>query len=304
VAEPKWLLDMQLFIAVARAKSFTRAAAAVQISTSSLSRRVAELEHSLGLRLLNRTTRHVEITEDGRLYLAHAERLVEHARLMHEDLRDRVRKPSGTLRVSLPEAIATQLAIPWFSEFCRTYPDISIEVHTAPDHVDQLADNIDICIYDREVPNSSLFVRRLATFRRGLCASPHYIASNGMPNHPRELGIHKCIGAGNDDLARKRWTLTRGTETFVADISGTITATSLVLAPDLAKAGLGIANIMLPYFAEDTRMQRLVPVLPEWIPEPVPILAIYPSRNLPTRSRVFLDFFAEKMERHMASFPN
>jgi DNA-binding transcriptional LysR family regulator len=295
------LSDMGLFVAVARAKSFTRAAQALHVPTSTLSRRVAELEKKLGLRLLNRTTRTLEVTDEGLHYLHHVERLLVFANEIHEDLQNRGRNPTGILRVSLPESVAMQLAIPWFAEFAELYPELRIEIDTAPDHIDQVADNFDICIYYHPVPDSSLTVRRLASFSRALCASPRYIAARGMPSHPSELAAHQCICAGDNSVTQHRWTLTRGTERFTVDISGAIATRSLVLAPEFAKSGIGIASAMLQAFPDDIAAGRLIPVLPDWEAEPLLLSAIIPHKVMPAKTRLFLDFFAQKMKIQKAA---
>ena len=293
----RWLGDLTLFLAVARAKSFARAADALDMSSSTVSRRIADFEKSLGLRLLNRTTRCVELTEDGAEFLVRAERIDEEARIVREELRDRKVKPSGMLRIAMPESVATRLAIPWVAEFVRNYPDITLDIHTAPDFIDPVADQFDLCIHDHPVRNSSLTIRTLASFNRTLFASPAYVEAHGMPSHPHELVHHQCLCLGPRESGRSVWRLTRGSEQVAVEGSGRIVSSSRDLGDALARDGIGMAAIVTNAFLEDVAAGKLVPILPDWQFEPLVLSAIMPTKLIPAKTRIFLEFFAEKMDR-------
>lgn len=290
-----WVGYMHMFVAVARTKNFTRAAAALGIPTSTLSRRVAELEKAMGLRLLNRTTRRVELTEDGAQYFARAERIVEDVRLAHEALRDRVETPGGLLRIAMPEEVATHVAAPCLAEFTARYPGISIEIDTAPTHIDPVADNFDACILLDTVRDSSFTIRRLATFGTSLFASPAYASASGLPRDPRDLVDHQCICVGPREPGRALWMLSRGLEHVPVDVAGRVASVSRDLGLELARHGLGIAVGITRNYAPDVADRRLVPVLPGWLHEPLTVSAIIPNKLIPAKTRVFLDFFAGKM---------
>ena len=290
-----WLGDLHLFVAVAHANSFTRAAAALDMPRSTVSRRLSDLEKAIGIRLLNRTTRRVELTEDGAHYLERAERLVEDALVAHEDLCERIDTPAGLLRVSLPASIAWRLAIPWMAEFTATYPDIRLEVDTSPDHIDPVADRWDVCIHDSAVRDSTFTMRRLATFRRSLFAAPAYAATHGLPSHPDELLQHTCICAGPTS-ARASWTLSRGLERVSIAASGRFACSNDEFSPLFALEGVGIAAAVTKAFASHVENGHLVPVLTGWQFEPLIISAIIPNRTVPAKTRAFLDFFAKKMK--------
>ncbi|MGE3746719.1 MAG: LysR family transcriptional regulator [Sphingomonadaceae bacterium] len=291
-----WLADLHLFVAVGKANSFTRAAAALNIPRSTLSRRLGNLEKKIGLRLLNRSTRHVALTQEGVRYFARAERIVDEARVAHEDLLDCLEAPAGLLRLSMPADIIWRNAMAWITEFATLYPAIELELDTAPDHADPVADGWDICIHENAVRDSGLIVRPLATFSRNLFAAPSYIAEHGMPQHPDELVNHQCICAGRKDNPRNVWRLFRGKEAVSVLVTGRLACGSLDLSPHFAQAGFGIAAGIPGAYSEFLGNGSLIPVLPDWDFEPLSVVALIPTRLIPAKTRVFLDFFQAKMQ--------
>jgi len=141
-----YLNDMALFVEVVKTRSLRRAADALEMPNSALSRRISLLEEGIGLRLLHRTTRKIELTEAGQLYYERCKRIVEEARLAHEELGDMVAQPSGVLRVSLPVDFATTYLAPLLPEFAELYPGISFEFDLTPRNVDLVAEPFDLAI--------------------------------------------------------------------------------------------------------------------------------------------------------------
>lgn len=164
------LNDMALFVEVAHTRSFRRAADATGVPNSTLSRRISALEKAIGLRLLHRTTRRVELTEAGQLYYERCRRIVEEARLAHEQLGELLAQPSGVLRASLPVDFATIYMAPLVAEFARRYPGIAFDFDLTPRRVDLVAEPYDVAIRMGELTDSNL-VAQLAgpPFGAGLC---------------------------------------------------------------------------------------------------------------------------------------
>jgi DNA-binding transcriptional LysR family regulator len=303
IARPEpWLSDMHFFVAVAKARSFKRAAHGLGVPHSTLSRRISALEAALGFRLFTRTTRRVDLTEDGQAYLERAERVVAEALALHEDISYRRGRPSGVLRVSIPECIALQVATPWLAEFARLYPDVRLQIDTAPEHADPLRDGFDVCICHMEVRSSACIKRTVAAFKKVLFASPAYVASRGLPATPEELAGHDCLCMGDSRTGSTVWTLYRGGEKRAVEVAGQVTTVSQVLAPELAKEGLGICAVMPGPFQQDVAAGRLVPVLPDWQLDPMEISLLLPDRLVPARARAFIDFFAAKYEEVRAMY--
>src|SRR5690349_7158400 len=179
-----YLNDMALFVEVVKANGFRHAAEAVGIPNSTLSRRISALEKSIGLRLLHRTTRKIELTEAGQLYFERCKRIVDEARLAHEQLGDMLAQPSGTLRVSLPVDFAVTYLAPLIVEFADMYPGISFDFDLTPRRVDLVSEPYDVAIRIGESGSSQLIARTLASLTPYLYASPRYLERAGEPGKP------------------------------------------------------------------------------------------------------------------------
>jgi DNA-binding transcriptional LysR family regulator len=287
-----WLRDMELFVAVGHTRNFRRAAVALGIPSSTLSRRVTALEKSLGLRLLTRSTRRVELTEDGAIYLSRAGRIVEEARLAHEDLRDSKTTPRGRLRISLPLALADAIAMRWFAEFARLYPEITFEIDTAPTHIDLIADQFDAAVLVGALPDSQLNARRVSTFTFSLFAAPSYLAKRGTPSHPRDLAHHDCVRLSNLGGV---WILNNGHEQLTINVTGRFTCDNDMLAMPLGIEGMSIVRLLAPLGMREVQAGRLVRILPEWHPVDTFLSVVTPSRLMPAKTRLFVDFLAVKL---------
>ena len=202
------LNDMALFVEVVKARSFRRAADAIGMPNSTLSRRISALEKAIGLRLLHRTTRKIELTEAGQLYFQRSKRIVDEARLAHEQLGEMLAQPSGLLRVSLPVDFATIYLAPLIAEFAQRYPGISFEFDLTPRRVDMVAEPFDVAIRMGELADSQLIARQLARLPRYLYASPRYLELSGEPKKPDDLVKHACLCMPR----AATWTLDDGTK--------------------------------------------------------------------------------------------
>jgi DNA-binding transcriptional LysR family regulator len=294
-----WLRDMELFVAVGRLRNFRRAAVALGIPSSTLSRRIAALEKSLGLLLLTRSTRRVELTEDGASYLLRAEQIVEEARLAHEELRDRKTTPRGRLRISLPLALAQTVAIHWFAEFARLYPEITFEIDTAPTHIDLIADQFDAAVLVGALPDSQLYARRVSAFTMSLFAAPSYLARRGTPSHPRDLAHHDCVRISRLGGV---WILSNGHEQLTINVTGRFTCDNEMLTLPLGIEGMGIVSLLAPVGMREAVTGRLVRILPDWHPVDTLLSVLTPSRLLPAKTRLFVDFLALKLRDLLGGF--
>lgn len=286
--------DMHLFVAVCRSRNFRRAAAALGIPNSTLSRRVAALEQGLGVKLLNRSSRKFELTEDGEAYLNRIGPLADELLLAHEELRDRKSKPSGHLKISMPHGLATAEGLSWVAEFAGLHPDISYEINTEPTNVDVLADRFDVAIRQDAPVDSQLYIRVAGSFIFYLYASPSYVEKYGEPRRPEDLENFECIRVAASPTS---WTLTRDGQSSTVKVKGRFLCDATVLARPLALAGQGIASLLGRTAAADADAGRLVRILPEWSSATVPLLIITPTKLLPMRTRLFVDFISEKIRR-------
>lgn len=282
---------MSLFVEVARAKSFRRAAQALDMPSSTLSRRILVLERAIGLRLLHRTTRRIELTEAGQIYFERSQRIVEEARLAHEQLSDIVLQPQGVLRVSLPVDFAVVFLAPCLPGFCRRYPGIQFELDLTPRRVDLVAEPFDVAIRMGDLPDSHLVGRKIAEIPRSLYASQGYLDTHGEPEVPADLSRHQCLLFPNES----RWTLWRDDEVREVAVDGRFRLNNVGMMQRLAIEGLGIAMLSregaLPPMAED----RLRPVLPGWRAMPIAVHAITETRLLPAKTQRFIEYLKKQL---------
>ncbi|MBD9456150.1 LysR family transcriptional regulator [Pseudomonas sp. PDM05] len=289
-----FLNDMALFVEVVKARSFTRAAETLGIPNSTLSRRISELEKGIGLRLLHRTTRKIEPTEAGQLYFERCKRLVDEARLAHEQLGEMLARPSGLLRASLPVDFATVYLAPLIADFARLYPGISFEFDLSPRQVDLISDPVDVVIRMGEPPNSNLIARKLASLGRGLYASPRYLEVSGEPEHPADLVNHECLRMRS--ARADRWTLSRASESVDVDVGGRFELNSVGMLRRLASLDLGIALLPEGIAGQDVADGKLCKVLSQWQASPVSVYALTETRLLPAKTQRFIEFLRDKLE--------
>ncbi len=296
--EAEVLSYMRLFVEVARAKSFRRAAEAMDMPNSTLSRRISKLEKAIGLRLLHRSTRRVELTEAGELYFKRCQSIVEEARIAHESLLDVAERASGTLRASMPVDLATDYLAPILADFSRAYPQLAFEIDLTPRRVDLQSEPFDLAIRMGPAPTSPsmLVARRLAVLPRYLYAAPAYL-KNGPPlRHPTDLSRHVlCIAQGS--LKPGETTRFFGQDGAVVEVAtaSRFAMNSVGLSRALAKQGVGIAALDTELARDDVEMGRLNRVLPEWSLKPIEVHAITDTRFLPARTRLFIDFVKSRL---------
>ena len=289
---------MRVFVEVARTKSFRGAAEALDMPNSTLSRHISELEKTIGLQLLHRSTRKVELTAAGEVYFKRCQSIVEEARIAHESLLDVVERPSGTLRVSMPVDLATGYLAPILSEFAKAYPLISFEFDLTPRRVDLQSDPFDLAIRIGPPPTtpSTLVARQIAVLQRYLYASPDYLKAAAPLTHPDDLKHHVlCIGQAAANQGEASRTLHRGEEMVNVMIASRFKMNSVGLSRALAISGVGIAVLDTELAREDVASGRLRRVLPEWSLTPVQVHAITDTRLLPARTRLFIDFIKARI---------
>ncbi|MCY1259844.1 HTH-type transcriptional regulator DmlR [compost metagenome] len=289
------LNDMALFVEVVKARSFRRAAEAIGVPNSTLSRRISSLEKAIGLRLLHRTTRKIELTEAGQVYFERCKRIVDEARLAHEQLGEMLAQPSGVLHASLPVDLANILLAPLIAEFAQRYPGIRFEFDLTPRRVDLVAEPFDVAIRMGEPPSSNLIARRLARLPRYLYASPQYIERFGEPSQPADLVRHECLRLRTTEASA--WTLNDATKTVEVAVGGRFLLNSVGMIRRLATLDLGIAVLAEAIIGDDVANGLLRRVLPQWQATPIPVYAITETRLLPAKTQRFIEFLRERLEQ-------
>jgi DNA-binding transcriptional LysR family regulator len=286
-----YLNDMALFVEVVKTRSFRRAADALGMPNSTLSRRISLLEEGIGLRLLNRTTRKIELTEAGQLYYERCSRIVEEARIAYEELGDMVAQPTGVLRVSLPVDFATTYLAPLLPEFAMLYPGISFDLDLTPRNVDLVGEPFDLAIRMATPENSSLINRVIARMTGRFYASPEYLEVNGLPSRPADLEEHQCLTMPT----MTTWTAQSGNKTASPKVGSRFRMNSVSMIRQLAVLGLGIAFLPERIVAEDLKAGRLKRLLPEWQGAEQPVYAVTATRLLPAKTQRFIEFLKERL---------
>jgi DNA-binding transcriptional LysR family regulator len=293
------LNDLYYFSQVIEYGGFSAASRALNIPKSRLSRRISELEATLGVRLLQRTTRRLRLSTAGERFLQYCQEISASARAAHDAMQDLKAAPSGPVRVSCPVAVAQWMLAPALPEFLDAWPEITVELMVTNRRVDLIAEGVDLAIRVREQLNTDaeFVVRHLGQSSGYLVASPAYLQRWGHPATPQELAEHTALHFA-DPGGTPEWTLLdeQGTQVKVP-IKPALVCDDFTVLVEATARGRGIA--LLPAMAthEDRRQGRLVQVLPQWRSQLGILHCIYPSRHGMTPAvRVLLDFLAERLK--------
>jgi len=288
---------MALFVEVVKARGFRNAAEVVGIPNSTVSRRISVLEKAIGLRLLHRTTRKIELTEAGQIYFERCKRIVDEARLAHEQLGELLAQPSGVLRASLPVDFANIYLAPLIAEFARRYPGITFDFDLTPRRVDLVTEPFDVAIRMGHPPNSNLIARQLANLPCYLYASPGYLEHSGEPAHPADLAQHECLGFRT--AKPNIWTLRKVDESIEVAVGGRFQMNSVGLIRRLSTLDMGIAILPEEIVAEDVARGRLRRIIPDWEGPSTPVYAMTETRLLPAKTQRFIEFLREHLSQKL-----
>ncbi|MDX1595288.1 MAG: LysR family transcriptional regulator [Gammaproteobacteria bacterium] len=288
------LAAMRAFVAVVETESFTRAAQRLELSRGMASRHVGQLEAHLGVRLLNRTTRRLSLTEAGADYHPRAAQVLAQvaeaeAAATRESLTLR-----GTLRVTASTALSVRHLDRAVAEFVARHPDVEVDLTATERMVDLVDEGFDLAlrISDRVAPG--LVARRLATVRLVACAAPAYLERHGVPASPEALAEHNCLFFSHAN-PRHDWTFVRGKDTCTVRVHGSVRSNYGQVLVNAAIDGLGVVYEPTFLVDEALRTGALVRVLPEWEDARYGLFAVYPNRAyLPLKVRRFIDFLVER----------
>lgn len=287
--------DLLLFARIVEAGSFSMAAQRLDLPKSTVSRRIAMLEASVGERLLQRTTRRLMLTEFGASLLEHARKVAEEVEAAGALAQHRQAAPSGKLRISMPQDFANVVMADMIPTFMDRYPAVSLEIDLSPRRVDLVAENYDVAIRMGDLPeDSTLAARRVAIQQFGLYAAPSYLAQRGLPEHPDDLLRHDLLCILSRAGGAVPWILQRGKVRWEKELTARLTANSPQLLAKIACNGAGIAASTDFLVAEHVRKGELVRVLPDWDLPGSTGWAVFPGRRLmPAKTRAFLDMLDE-----------
>ena len=293
------LAALEAFVKVAEVRSFSEAALRLQTSKSGVSRHISALEADLGARLFHRTTRTLTLTEAGRAYLERVKRILDDLAEADESVNALQAAPRGLLRINAPMSFGFLHLAPALPDFAALYPEITLDVAMNDRFVDLVDEGFDVAVRIAAMQDSSLIARRIAPIRLVACASPAYLAARGRPTIPKELTSHACLSNSNQPAAHE-WKFDRADGTkIVVPVSGKVSMNNGDALRVAALGGLGIT--ILPSFivGRDLQDGRLIPVLDEFIAQPLALHAVYPhARHLSPKVRAFVDFLAARFGPH------
>jgi len=277
------LADLHAVIAVNRRGSFRAAAIDVGMSTTAFSHAIARLEAGLGVRLFNRTTRSVSLTDAGRRFVDDIGGALVDIDSAIDAVRDQRDSPTGLLRINVAANAAQELLSPLVIEFLRLYPEMEVDIVTEGRIVDIIAEGFDLGVrVEGLVPRDMIAVPLGRPLRFAVVGSPHYLERNGVPASPADLAHHQCIRVRLPNGALYRWQFERDGEKVEIEVGGRITLDEGNLSRTAAIAGLGLSFLHEHFVLSDIAEGRLVRVLDSWTP-PRPGLALYyPSRRNPS----------------------
>ncbi|MBA1271785.1 LysR family transcriptional regulator [Stutzerimonas azotifigens] len=293
---------MQAFARVVETGSFTKAAETLHMSKTSVTQLIQQLEARLRVRLLNRTTRKVNVTADGAAYYERVVRLLADMDDAETSLSSASAAPRGRLRVDVPSPFARMILVPALPAFHARYPDIQLDMGVSDRRVDLIGENVDCVVRGGEITDQSLVARHVGDLRLGVYAAPSYLERAGTPRHPRELEDthHRIVG----------FLWARSGKVFPYAMHGQDERVEVlgryVLAVDdgnayLAAGLAGLGILWLPDYMAREQLARgeLVPLFEDWQLDPMPMYVAYPpNRHVSAKLRVFIDWIVELMGEH------
>jgi LysR family transcriptional regulator, regulator for bpeEF and oprC len=285
------LQGMEVFIKVVDSGSFVRASERLQMAKASVTTVIQSLENHLGTRLLNRTTRHLSLTDDGAAYYERAVRILADVEETEAALAQSRSKPRGKLRVDMPVSLGQNYVVPALARFAAQYPELTVQATLNDQVTDLVEEGVDAVIRIGTLTDSTLVARKVYESRAMLAASPEFIARFGEPKTPADLKNFSCLALIQPGTGRLRqWTMQNRSETYVHEPGGNFSTNNVDALVAAAIGGSGLIYVLDFMVNRSLSAGLLQRVLPEWsIARPISVA--YPqNRHLSAKVRVFVDF--------------
>ena len=280
-----------VFVTVVEEQSFAGAARILGITSSAVSKQVQNLEQDLQVKLLNRTTRSVSVTEEGEIYYERTKHALDSLQDAQDEINELKVTPRGSLKISLPQSLGRRYLCDPVAKFAAAYPEVKLDVSLDDRLVDPVNDRFDVVVRIGALQDTSLIARRLAACPFVLCASPSYLSQHGAPKKPQELPDHNVLAyTGNTGVHEWRYS-DKNNRTGQVSLNGSFKSDSGDMLCRAALEGIGIVILPVFYVAQELRDKRLNQLLPEFQTWPErDIHAVFqPNRYQSTRLRIFVD---------------
>jgi DNA-binding transcriptional LysR family regulator len=286
---------MAAFVRVVDSKGFSAAAAGLGLTPSAVSKLVTRLETRLGVRLLQRTTRALHLTEEGEVFYAAAQRIVGEIESLESQMTGHSGTPHGLLRVTTSLAFAAHQLAPVLPEFLARHPLVQLDLLPTDRVIDMVAEGVDVALRIGRLADTSFMARKIGEDKRLICAAPAYLARHGTPRQPEDLARHNCI-VSSERAYLNRWPFRIDGEVSEIEVSGRVAVSEGEMQMHLALKGIGIVRLTRLTVALAVRDAALVPLLDDFsADQPVAIHAVYPHRrHLAPKVPAFVNFLIEK----------
>lgn len=289
------LEEMIAFVQAVEHRGFSAAARELQLSPSAVSKQISRLEDRLGARLFHRTTRQLNLTQEGRAFYERCVAVLDEIQQAEQAVSELHGQVRGVLRVVAIAAFARAHLLPLFPDFMGRYPELKLELRLSERSVDLIDAGADVALQLSEmIDDESLVAKKLFTNRRLVCAAPAYLDRYGTPQNPEDLLDHNCL-THSSFVHFNDWEFEGPNGTKVLHVSGNFEANSAMALYEAVLAGVGVARLATFLVGRDLSTGRLVPLLTDYVHEKSSLLVVYPHRrHLSTKVRAFVDFLSEK----------
>jgi DNA-binding transcriptional LysR family regulator len=292
------LSDMAIFVTVVEQGNFSKAAKKLGVTPSAVSRQISRLEDALGIKLLQRTTRQLALTESGTLTFDYCKQMVESADQAVNASRSATSTVSGLLRVSAPKSLANKVLRPLFVEFLKCYPDIQLHLKVTDRILDPIHDGVDFLIHINDSPIEALVNVKIGHVEQVLCASPDFIKKYFLPTHPEDLKHLACICLG-ENMADSRWRFSHKNQQTTIQVTGSYLLNHSDMRKDAIEQGFGIGPLPDYIAQQGIETGKLIPLLEGWQLQGNYqgniCLQYVQSKYMPNKNRVFIDFMKQKL---------
>jgi len=293
------LESMSVLLSVVESGSLSAASRKLGIPLASISRKVSELEAHLKVRLLNRTTRSLEPTEEGRIYLSACRRILDEIGEAERLASGEYREPKGQLVITAPVVYGRLHILPVVTEFLKAYPHIDVRLILTDRMVDMMEEQVDVAVRIGELPDSTMLATRVGWVKQVICGSPAYFKEHGIPKTPKELIDHACITI-EAISSPTSWNFPKGKNLVSVAINSRLIVSTVEAGLDAAVAGLGITRAMMYQVSTLEAERKLKRILKDFELETWPVQLVHNGQQIiPLKLRAYLDFATPRLRERL-----
>ncbi|MBA6363872.1 LysR family transcriptional regulator [Colwellia sp. BRX8-4] len=293
------LSDMAILVTVVEQGNFSKAAIKLGVTPSAVSRQISRLEDALGIKLLQRTTRQLALTESGTLTFNYCKQMIESAEQAVNASSSTTSTVSGLLRVAAPKSLANRVLRPLFVEFLKCYPDIQLHLKVTDRILDPIHDGVDFLIHINDNPIEALVNVKIGRSEQVLCASPDFLANHPLPTHPDDLKDLPCLCLG-ENMSDSRWRFSQKNQQTSVQVTGSYLLNHSEMRRDAIEQGFGIGSLPDYIAQQGISSGKLIPLLEDWRLQGNYqgdiCLQYVQSKYLPNKNRIFIDFMKQKLQ--------